>query len=60
MIELALQTCLPDRSHPAGRVLLEHQLSGTISTPAFLRWFHMPNSYFLPVGQCLLAAVTGR
>ena len=40
-------------------MFLEHWLSGTMSTPEFLRWFHMPNSDYLPVAQCLLALVAG-
>ena len=60
MIEQALLTCLPDRLHPVSRMLLEQWLSGSLSTPEFLRWFHMPNSDYLPVAQCLLAMVAGR
>lgn len=40
-------------------MFLEHWLTGIMSTPEFLRWFHMPNSDYLPVAQCLLAVVAG-
>jgi hypothetical protein len=51
--------CLPERLHPVSRVFLEYWLDGTMSTAEFLRWFHMPNSDYLPVAQCLIEAVTG-
>lgn len=51
--------CLPDKLHPVSRMFLEIWLSGDMSTAEFLRWFHMPNSDYLPVAQCLLAAVAG-
>jgi hypothetical protein len=37
VIELALQTRLPDRLHPVSRMLLEQWISGALSTPEFLR-----------------------
>ncbi|HSS63924.1 MAG TPA: hypothetical protein VLS27_05785 [Gammaproteobacteria bacterium] len=51
--------CLPDRLHPVSRIFLEYWLAGDMTTAQFLRYFHMPNSDYLPVAQCLLAAVTG-
>lgn len=59
MIEPTLMSCLPEQLHPVSRLFLEHWLSGSMSTPEFLRWFHMPNSDYLPVAQCLLAVVAG-
>jgi len=50
--------CLPERLHPASRYFLEQWLGGGLSTPDFLRWFHMPNSDYLEVGRCLLTALT--
>ena len=51
--------CLPERLHPASRMFLEYWLAGKLSTPEFLRWFHMPNSDYLSVAQCILAVVSG-
>ena len=51
--------CLPERLHPVSQTFLGYWLEGTMSTPEFLRWFHMPNSDYLPVAQCLLRAVAG-
>lgn len=51
--------CLPERLHPLSQQFLEAWLSGEMPTAEFLRWFHMPNSDYLPVAQCLLKAVAG-
>ena len=51
--------CLPKHLHPVSRMFLETWLSGDMSTAEFLRWFHMPNSAYLPVAQCILAIVAG-
>lgn len=49
-----LLACLPPRLHPVSRKLLEAWVSGRLSTPTFQRFFHMPNSDYLPVGECLV------
>jgi hypothetical protein len=41
-------------------MFLETWLSGGMSTAEFLRWFHMPNSDYLPVARCILAIVAGH
>jgi hypothetical protein len=51
--------CLPDRLHPVSRMFLEAWLAGDMSTGSFLRWFHMPNSDYLEVAQCLLTVAAG-
>ncbi len=51
--------CLPEKLHPVSRMFLDTWLSGDMSTAEFLRWFHMPNSDYLPIAQCLLTAVAG-
>ncbi len=51
--------CLPERLHPVSRMFLENWLAGDMSTAEFLRWFHMPNSAYLPVAECVLAVVAG-
>jgi hypothetical protein len=40
-------------------MFLEHWLAGDLATAEFLRWFHMPNSAYLPVAECILAVVAG-
>ena len=56
-LKAELVACLPERLHPVSRLFLEQWLSGQISTTEFLRFFHMPNSDYLEVAQCLLSAV---
>ncbi|MGF1628163.1 MAG: hypothetical protein ACFCUT_01700 [Kiloniellaceae bacterium] len=51
--------CLPDHLHPVSRMFLEHWLAGDLATAEFLRWFHMPNSAYLTVAECVLAVVAG-
>ncbi len=50
-----MRACLPRHLHPVSRRLLEHWLAGRIGTATFRRFFHMPNSDYLPVSACLLA-----
>lgn len=40
-------------------MFLENWLAGELTTAEFLRWFHMPNSAYLPVAECILAVVAG-
>jgi hypothetical protein len=54
-----VKTCLPDHLHPVSEQFLQAWLAGEMSTSSFLRWFHMPNSDYLDVAQCLLATVAG-
>jgi hypothetical protein len=51
--------CLPEPLHPVSRMFLEHWLAGDLATAEFLRWFHMPNSAYLSVAECVLAVVAG-
>ena len=55
-IDPRLKACLPERLHPVSRMFLEAWLTGSISTDIFRRYFHMPNSKYLPVSACLIAA----
>ena len=59
MYALDIIGCLPEHLHPVSRLFLDQWLSGVLPTNEFLRWFHMPNSDYLPVEQCLLAVVAG-
>ncbi len=52
-------TCLPEHLHPVSQMFLEHWLAGDLATAEFLRWFHMPNSAYLPVADCIMAVVAG-
>ncbi len=52
-------SCLPERLHPVSRMFFDIGLAGDLWTVEFLRWFHMPNSDYLPVSQCILAVVSG-
>ncbi|WP_193369180.1 hypothetical protein [Pelagibius marinus] len=51
--------CLPEHLHPVSQMFLENWLAGEMTTAEFLRWFHMPNSAYLPVAKCVLAVVAG-
>lgn len=55
-IDPRFEACLPKRLHPVSRRILEAWLAGLIPTPVFQRFFHLPNSDYLPVGECLIAA----
>lgn len=54
----AVIACLPDRLHPVSRMILEAFLEGRITRADFLWGFHLPNSEYLPVAQCVLHAMT--
>jgi hypothetical protein len=56
----AYQTCLPEeRLHPVSRMFLDNWLAGDLSTGQFLRLFHLPNSDYLSVSECILKVVAG-
>lgn len=40
-------------------MFLESWLAGDLSTSQFLRLFHLPNSDYLSVADCILKAVVG-
>ncbi len=58
-MEPILSGCLPRNLHPVSQEFLDAWLAGDMSTAEFLRWFHMPNSDYISVAKCLLAAVAG-
>lgn len=41
------------------RMFLDSWLAGDLSTPQFERLFHLPNSDYLAVSECLLRALAG-
>ena len=52
-----IQACLPARLHPVSRMFLEAFLAGRISQQDFLWAFHLPNSDYLPVAECIVKAL---
>jgi hypothetical protein len=38
-------------------MVLDHYLAGRIDTAEFRRWFHMPNSDYLMLGDCIAQKV---
>jgi hypothetical protein len=47
--------CVEGRLHPFSAQVLQFYLAGHLSTGEFLRWFHMPNSSYLPLGVCIVS-----
>ena len=47
--------CVEGRLHPFSASVLQFYLAGHLSTGEFLRWFHMPNSSYLPLGVCIVS-----
>ena len=54
-----IQACLPARLHPVSRMFLEAFLAGRITQQDFLWAFHLPNSDYLPVAECIVKALSG-
>src|SRR3954453_18387682 len=52
-----IEDCLPPRLHSFSRQVLEIYLMGHMSTAEFRRWFHMPNSDYLMLGDCIAQKV---
>jgi hypothetical protein len=52
-----IEACLPSRLHSFSRQVLDAYLAGRLSTGEFRRWFHMPNSDYLPVSDCIAQLV---
>ena len=48
-----VQACLPAHLHSFSRTILDYYLEGRMATSEFRRWFHMPNSDYLPVSDCV-------
>ncbi|MCB1377661.1 MAG: hypothetical protein KDK89_04735 [Alphaproteobacteria bacterium] len=43
--------CIPARLHAFSRLVLDLYLAGRMPTSEFRRWFHMPNSDYLPLSD---------
>lgn len=52
-----IDACLPSRLHSFSRAVLDAYLAGNMPTSEFRRWFHMPNSEYLPVSDCIAQLV---
>jgi hypothetical protein len=52
-----VEACLPERLHPVSRMILEGFLEGRFTKADFLWGFHLPNSDYLEVAQCILQAL---
>lgn len=58
--ELAMIVCqFPVRLHPVSQLFLDYYIAGKMTTPAFLRFFSLPNSDYIPLAQCFVSALTG-
>jgi hypothetical protein len=52
-----IEACLPARLHSFSRQVLDLYLAGSLPTSEFRRWFHMPNSEYLMLGDCIAQLV---
>ncbi len=50
-----LISCLPDGLHWFSAQIFDYYIAGSISTGEFLRWFHMPNSDYIPAAECIVS-----
>jgi hypothetical protein len=49
--------CLPDRLHPVSAKILAAFLEGRLTESDFLWGFHLPNSDYLTVSECIVASL---
>lgn len=55
---VAMAVCsFPEVLHPVSQTLLDGYLGGQLSVRQFLRSFSLPNSDYLPLGQCLVTVL---
>jgi hypothetical protein len=59
-LEMDYRVCLPARLHPVSAKILSAFLAGRLTESDFRWGFHLPNSDYLPVGECILAALHGK
>jgi len=52
-----INACLPPRLHSFSRNVLDSYIAGHLATAEFRRWFHMPNSDYLMIGDCIAQLV---
>jgi hypothetical protein len=53
-----IEACLPLGLHPVSRMFLEALLAGRITQQDFLWAFHLPNSDYLPVAECIVKTLS--
>jgi hypothetical protein len=52
---LAKMLCdFPARLHPVSQMFLDAYIGGKLTTAEFLRFFSLPNSDYVPLGQCFI------
>jgi hypothetical protein len=44
----------PNHLHPASQIFLDAYTAGKLTTAEFLRFFSLPNSDYIPLGQCFI------
>lgn len=52
-----VKACLPGQLHPFSQLVLDYYLDNRIPTSEFRRLFHMPNSDYLPVSDCIAQVI---
>lgn len=58
--ELAQAICqFPERLHPVSQLFFERFVQGLMTTADFLRFFSLPNSDYIELGQCFMQMMTG-
>ena len=48
-----IASCMHGPVHWFSQQVLDYYLTGQFSTGEFLRWFHMPNSDYLSISECI-------
>ncbi len=48
----------PEHLHPVSQMFLDYYLTGKMFTHEFLRFFSLPNSDYIPLGQCFVTTLT--
>lgn len=49
----------PERVHPVSAGFLEDLLVGSMAPPLFQRFFSLPNSDYIDLAACIVAAIAG-
>ena len=52
-----ISSCLQGDYHWFSLLILDQYLDHVINTGDFLRWFHMPNSDYLPTSECIASTI---
>lgn len=53
--QIAQSLCdFPERLHPVSQMFLDYYIVGRLAAHEFLRFFSLPNSDYIPLGQCLV------